>query len=98
VVRLPDNSELVLVPGQAIEVGRDDGPLVALLADTTTVSRRHATLALTPTGVVTVVDHTSTNGTFVNGGRCPPSGPVEVPSGAEVAFSRGFPVTVEVVR
>lgn len=52
---------------QKIEVGREAGKDIALIQDST-VSRKHATLALVGAGYV-VYDEGSSNGTFVNGQR-----------------------------
>ena len=98
VIRLPWNADILLRPGESVEVGREVGPMAERLSGTVTVSRRHATLAMTPSGMVTVADHASTNGTFVNGSRCPSTGTIEVPDGAQVSFSSSFAVRVEVLR
>jgi hypothetical protein len=98
VVRLPQGVEVVVTTDKPLQVGRADGPLAGYLASTPSVSRRHATISVTDSGAVTVIDQGSTNGTFVNGRRCLATGATEVPNGAEVSFGSSYPVTVVVVR
>lgn len=94
-VRTAWGDEVRLAPGESLEIGRDVGPFSQQLSTITTVSRRHATLSVSISGVVMVVDHGSTNGTFVNGRPCSSTGPTEVPVGASVSFSSAFALIVE---
>ncbi len=55
------------LPAGTASVGRDPGCDLVLRART--ASRRHLTVAVTPTGTVRVVDEGSASGTWVDGGR-----------------------------
>ena len=90
--------EHALGPGQVVDVGREVGPLERFLEPYGTVGRRHATLRLTDRGVLLLRDNASTNGTFVNGVRCAPTGEVEVADGAELRFSTTLRVQVRYER
>lgn len=79
--------EHTLEPGDVLDIGRDVGPFERPLEPYPTVGRRHATLRLTDTGTLLLRDNASTNGTFVDGVRCSPTGEIEVRDGAEVRFS-----------
>lgn len=62
------NGELRVAPGEELTLGRD--PIyasAATLARFDNVSRRHATVGVDRSGRAWVVDHNSTNGTFVDG-------------------------------
>lgn len=61
-----DGDRIVLTTGATV-IGRTTKAEVRLTDDG--VSRRHAKVAVSDDGVVTVVDLDSTNGTFVNGAR-----------------------------
>lgn len=79
--------EHALAPGQSVDIGGEVAPFERMLEPYRTVSRRHATLRLTPDGRLFVRDHRSTNGTFVDGRRCEPTGETEVGDGAELWLS-----------
>ena len=76
-----------LGPGEAVDIGRDVGPWQRILQPFDTISRRHATLRVSATGLLLLRDHGSTNGSFVNGTRCLATGEQEVPDGAVLKFS-----------
>ncbi len=62
------------------------------------ISRSHAELQLDLTsGAVTVVDLSSTNGTFVDGVRIPPNMPTVLQNGAVVRFAANLSVIVSIV-
>lgn len=69
---LPDGSSIGLGDGERLELGRQssDPRVVAALTGCNGVSRRHATLAVAGS-VVTITDHGSMNGTWVNGTPVP---------------------------
>jgi hypothetical protein len=63
------------------------------------ISRSHAELSQDPvTGVVSVIDLGSTNGTFVDGVRILPHKPTALRSGAIVRFASNLSVTVVLTR
>lgn len=76
------------------EVGRDVGPFASALKGHPTVSRRHASLRVTRSGRLHVIDHDSANGTFRNGDRIEANVPVELRSGDTVGFSTRLSFTV----
>ena len=76
------------------EVGRDVGPFAAALRGHMTVSRRHASLRVTSSGRLHVIDHGSANGTFKNENRIEPNVPVELRVGDTVGFSTRLSFTV----
>lgn len=57
---------IALVPGHDITIGRK---ACRLLLAHTEVSRHHATLSVAATGQISITDHQSSNGTYVNGKR-----------------------------
>lgn len=69
------------------EIGREVGPWVHWLAGYVTVSRRHASLRVTSSGRLFVIDHASANGTFKNEQRIEPHVPVELRDGDTLSFS-----------
>ena len=69
------------------DIGREVGPFIAELAGHLTVSRRHATLRVTRSGRLHVIDHGSSNGTFKNDSRIDAGVPVELRDGDTVSFS-----------
>ena len=69
------------------DIGREVGPFADELAGHPTVSRRHATLRITSSGRLHVIDHGSSNGTFKNDRRIEPNVPVELDDGDTVSFS-----------
>ena len=79
------------------EVGRDVGPLAGNLKGHLTISRRHASLRVTSSGRLHVVDHGSVNGTFKNDHRLEPNVPVELRDGDTVSFSTKLSITVREV-
>jgi len=68
--------------GAGVDIGRDAGNAVALPQDNN-VSRRHATLQGS-SGQYAIIDHNSSNGTFVNGVRIPGETPQPLRPGDEV--------------
>lgn len=80
--------------GDVLDIGREVGPFERILEPYHTVGRRHATFRLTERGNLLLRDNASTNGTFVNGVRCLPTGEIEVPDGAEIRFSSALLVRV----
>ena len=76
------------------EVGRDVGPFASALKGHMTVSRRHASLRMTSSRRLHVIDHGSANGTFRNENRIEPNVPVELRSGDSVGFSTRLSFTV----
>ena len=77
----------VLLDDPETDIGREVGPLADQLAGYPTVSRRHATLRITSTGRLHVIDHGSSNGTFKNDGRIEANIPVELHDRDAVSFS-----------
>ena len=69
------------------DIGREVGPFAAQLAAHPTVSRRHATLRITVSGRLHVIDHGSSNGTFKNESRIEANIPVELRDRDTVSFS-----------
>ena len=78
------------------DIGREVGPVAALLAGYPTVSRRHATLRITSSGRLHVIDHGSSNGTFKNDRRIEANIPVELCDGDTVSFSTRLRLDVNV--
>lgn len=68
--------------GAGVDIGRDAGNPIALPQDNN-VSRRHATLQGSG-GQYAIIDHNSSNGTFVNGVRIPGETPQPLHPGDEV--------------
>lgn len=68
-----------------VRVGRD--PTMELPLDHTSVSHHHATLLVEPDGELFVVDHGSTNGTYLDRQRLLTNQRHRVPPGAELSFS-----------
>ena len=78
------------------DIGREVGPVAAQLAGYPTVSRRHATLRITSSGRLHVIDHGSSNGTFKNDRRIEANIPVELRDGDTVSFSTRLRLDVNV--
>ena len=76
------------------EIGRQAGPFTEQLASHLTVSRRHASLRITSSGRLFVIDHRSANGTFRNDRRIDPSVLVELCDGDTVSFSTRLRLSV----
>ncbi|MFT3695921.1 MAG: FHA domain-containing protein [Kofleriaceae bacterium] len=53
-----------------------------------TVSRKHAMLVRSPEGIWLLIDHGSTNGTFVNGRSIPPEVETEIDVGTMLTFGK----------
>lgn len=72
VVHHPDQAALgtrvTVTPGQTLEIGRHSDAFGPDALARSAVSRRHASIECSAVGDLTVVDHGSRNGTFVNGG------------------------------
>ena len=49
------------------------------------MSKKHCTIAVSDSGTVSIEDHESTNGTYVDGVRLAPGVAVDVRLGAEIA-------------
>jgi FHA domain-containing protein len=80
--------------GQEVLLGRDaSDQRLACLHDKDNVSRRHATIGLTPRGAW-VRDEESTNGTFVNGRRVAAGEATELAEGAELRLASDVRGTV----
>ena len=82
--------------GPETDIGREVGPFAAQLAGHLTVSRRHATLRITSSGRLHVIDHGSSNGTFKNDSRIEANIPVELRDGDTVSFSTRLRLDVRV--
>ena len=76
------------------EIGREVGPLAHWLAGHLTVSRRHASLRVTSSGRLFVIDHDSANGTFKNEERIDTHVLVELCDGDTVSFSTRLRLSV----
>jgi len=83
-----------LAAGRTLAVGRESSPFAAELTSYDNVSRRHAEISATGTGL-TVTDLQSVNGTFVNDQRITPGEPVPVRPGDRVRFAARLVVRVE---
>ncbi len=70
------------------DVGREVGPWAEELEPFDTISRRHATLRVTTSGRLHVIDHGSTNGTWRNGEKLATHVATELAAGDQVCFSR----------
>ena len=77
------------------EIGREVGPFAHRLAGHLTVSRRHASLRVTSSGRLFVIDHDSANGTFKNEHRIDQSVLVELRDGDTVSFSTRMRLSVQ---
>lgn len=71
---------------KAISIGRDQGCDIVIQDNTDVISRRHATLNISPSGKMTIVDQ-SRNGTYVNGIRISSNVPVPVTRKDIVSFA-----------
>ncbi len=78
------------------DIGREVGPFAAELSGYPTVSRRHATLRITESGRLHVIDHNSSNGTFKNDSRIEANIPVELCDRDTVSFSTRLRLDVRV--
>ena len=76
-----------VLDGPETEIGREVGPVAHWLAGHLTVSRRHASLRVTSSGRLFVIDHDSANGTFKNQHRIEPHVLVELRDGDTLSFS-----------
>lgn len=76
------------------DIGREVGPLTQYLQAHLTVSRRHASLRVTSSGRLFVIDNNSSNGTFKNMKRIPPNFPTELREGDTVSFSQSLTCSV----
>lgn len=90
--------EHAMAPGDVVDIGREVGPFEQALQAYPTVGRRHGTLRLTERGTLLLRDHSSTNGTFINGQRCGATGETEVAHGSEVRFGGALRVVVRFER
>lgn len=75
-----------LVFGDSVVFGRIEGEFAHELADYLNVSRKHCTVALGER--LTVVDHDSRNGTYVDDRRIASESPFELPAGAVLRLGR----------
>jgi two-component system cell cycle response regulator len=89
------------IPGTMFRLVRGTGS-VGRGADNTvslheaTVSRRHAVISIDPSGIASLTDVGSTNGTFVDGNRLAPNRPVQVSDGSRIQL--GASVLLKYVR
>lgn len=83
-----------LLPDTELEIGREVGPFAAEVAAYPTVSRRHAVVRRVRSGALLLEDQRSTNGTYRNGARIPPTTPVEVAVGDDISISTRLSVRV----
>ncbi|MGI6394966.1 MAG: FHA domain-containing protein [bacterium] len=74
--------EFFIRQGQRLLVGRDISSDVAIVDSK--VSRNHATITA-KAGRVFIEDSSSTNGTFVNGEKIPPTTPIEITDGTTIS-------------
>lgn len=92
------------VLSKCLRIGRDPPAPDSLIKAIETygydnISRSHADLILdSPEGSVSVVDHGSTNGTFVDGIRIPPNKPTILVGGSVVRFAANLAVTIVIIR
>jgi pSer/pThr/pTyr-binding forkhead associated (FHA) protein len=70
------------IAGSVADIGRDAANMIALPNDTNS-SRRHATISINGSEY-SVVDNSSSNGTFLNGVRIPANVPQPLRPGDEV--------------
>lgn len=90
--------EVELSAGQEMMLGRDAADQqLAPLDEMKNVSRRHATIGLTPHGAW-VRDENSTNGTFVNGQPVKAGESVDLAEGAELRLASDVRATVRLRR
>ncbi len=82
--------------GSETDIGRETGPFAEQLAGHPTVSRRHATLRVTSSGRLHVIDHNSSNGTFKNDRRIEANIPVELRDRDTVSFSTRLRLAVRI--
>lgn len=90
VLRLSFPTGNVDVPaGTSLVLGRDPGEslVAAAFARFDNVSRRHATVTVSDTGVASIRDEHSTNGTYVNGDRVLPGTDVRIAHGDNVRLA-----------
>ena len=87
---------------KTLRIGRDSPSPETLIKAINThgydnISRSHAELSQdSATGIVSVIDLGSTNGTFVDGVRIPPDKPTVIKSGAAVRFAADLSVLVHI--
>lgn len=79
----PNLTEIVL-DKNVVEIGREQPADVVIPAPT--VSARHAVVNISDTGVVTVTDLESTNGTFIDREEIEPMRAQELKVGSQVIF------------
>lgn len=72
---------------KVLSIGREEGCQILLHDSSNLVSRRHATLYVTSSGKLTIVDHSS-NGTYVNGVRISSDEPFPVSRRDHVSFAQ----------
>jgi pSer/pThr/pTyr-binding forkhead associated (FHA) protein len=90
VLRLSFPAGNVDVPaGTSLVLGRDpsESLVAAAFAGYENVSRRHATITVSDTGLATIRDEYSTNGTFVNDDRVLPGTDVRITDGDRVRLA-----------
>lgn len=71
---------------KALSIGRDQECDITINDATDVISKRHATLNISPSGKITIVD-LSRNGTYVNGIRISPNVPVPVSRKDIISFA-----------
>jgi pSer/pThr/pTyr-binding forkhead associated (FHA) protein len=90
--------EVTIYSGDAIQIGREDGPFTDLATDN--ISEPHALIAVGES-CVHVTDlgrdrRGSTNGTFVDGRKIPPNEPVQVEHGSTISCAGDPPLTIQI--
>ena len=92
---LPREISVNLIPGQAFTIGRFDVSLGRKMSDfefdkrTKAVSRHHAVIERREDGGYTLMDLSSSAGTFLNGIRMTPNVPQQLERGSRIAFGTG---------
>lgn len=71
---------------EALSIGRDQGCNIVVNDSTDIISRRHATLNISSSGKITIVDQ-SRNGTYVNGIRISQNVPVPISRKDVISFA-----------
>ena len=94
-----NNGELRVAPGEELTLGRDPAyPSAATLAEFDNVSRRHATVGVDRSGRAWVLDHDSTNGTFVDGVPVPSKTQTPLRDGSRLQLASDVVATIRSVE
>ena len=87
--------ELRVARGEELILGRDPSyPTAATLAPFDNVSRRHASVGLDVSGQAWVVDHDSTNGTYIDGIAVMPGRRTPLDDGAQLRLASDVAATI----